>query len=434
MMNIRHFLTLALVALLPSLACAADVGVSSTTLFRFEQRAFPGFGKQTVAPATEYIGADMEKLGDGNLSFHMYGWGRVDLADRSTNEGTTDGDLAYGYLNYRFPKANSDVKAGRFFVREGVAVEQIDGVSARTDLRNGFALAIFSGAPVKLEGDENSKGNFIAGGRGSYRLKGMFELGVSGLHEGRVTLDPASGTKSDRQLVGGDVWLLPHRVIELNGHTFYNTATDGLAEHSYLIFIRPKKSLTVSGIYNEQRFRNYFTYSNIRSLFNPDNNGEEKSYGGAITWIVNAPLELSADYRRYNRFSAISNDNSGNSNRFGGEARVTLLDKKVRTGLSYHRSEGASGFNSYHELRGYGLYDNARYIASLDSIVQFYKDAIFNKNKAFEVIASLGYRILPELALSGEISYGQNPRFNDEVRGVVRLNYNYSYASKGAKK
>src|SRR5690349_24877151 len=123
MMKIRHFLTLALVTLLPSLACAADAVVSSTTLFRFEQRAFPGFSKQTVVPATEYLGADMEKLGDGNLSFHLYGWGRVDLADRSTSDGTTDGSLASGYLRYSFRTANSDVKAVRFFVREGAAVE-----------------------------------------------------------------------------------------------------------------------------------------------------------------------------------------------------------------------------------------------------------------------------------------------------------------------
>src|SRR6185369_13651680 len=196
-----NFLALTLVTLIPSLAGAADLGMSSTTLFRFEQRAFPGFAKVTAAPATEFLRADLEKIGDGNLSLHLYGWERLDLADRSTSEKSNDGDLTYGYLDYRFPTANAQIKAGRFFVNEGVAAEQIDGVSARADLRKGFTLAMFGGAPVKLDRDSKSKGDYIAGGRGSYRLKGLLELGVSGLYEGGVTLNTATNTKDTRQLV-----------------------------------------------------------------------------------------------------------------------------------------------------------------------------------------------------------------------------------------
>lgn len=430
MKNALCCLTLVIASLIPSLACAADPGVGGTTLFRFEQRSFPGFDKQTVVPATQFLGADL----GGNLSFHLYGWGRVDLADRSTSGGDTAGDLTYGYLSYRFPTANGAIKAGRFFINEGVAAEQIDGISARADLQRGFTLSLFGGAPVQLDRDSKGKGEYIAGGRGSYRLAGILELGVSGLHEGRVTLDAASGTKDDRQLVGGDIWFSPHRVIELNGRSSYNVATEGIAEHSYHLVFRPHKAFSLSGLYNEQNFKDYFTYSNLRSLFNPDNDGELKSYGGAVTWLVAAPLELTADYRRYNRSSSESTDNNGNSNRYGGEVRLTLLDRKVRSGLSYHRSDGASSFNSYHEVRGYGLYDSTRYIASIDAIAQFYKNSIFNEKEAFEVIASTGYRFLPELALSGDLSYSQNPRLTDELRGVLRLTFNYTAAGKGAKK
>ena len=434
MMKSVSCLVLSLLVLLPAIACAAELGVDTATFFRFEQRAFPGFAKQTVVPATEFLGVDVEKAGDGNLSFHLYGWGRVDLADRSTDEGTTDGLLSYAYLSYRFPKANGEIKGGRFFVKEGVAAEQLDGVSVRSDLRNGFTLVMFGGAPVKLDRDDRSKGDYLVGGRGSYRLKGVLELGVSGVHEGGVTIDPASGAKDDRQLVGGDIWLFPHPVIELNGHTFYNAATSGLAEHNYLLSIRPHKAFTISGVYNEDHFKNYFTFSNLRSLFNPDDGGELKSYGGGVTWVVASPVEVNADYRRYNRNGSVSTDSNGNSDRYGGEVRLALLDKKFRSGLSYHRSDGASSFNSYDEVRGYGLYDAARYVTSLDVITQFYRNTIFGKSAAFEVIGSAGYRILPELAFSGEISYGQNPRLTEEVRGLLRLTYNYAYASKGAKK
>lgn len=420
--------------ILPAPVRGAEMGVNSTTLIRIEQRAFPGLARQTLVPATEFIGADMEKLGDGNLSFHLYGWGRADLTDRSTSGGTTDGDLAHGYLKYRFPTANREIRAGRIFVREGVAIEPIDGVSARADLKSGLTLALFGGVPVRLDREGDGKGDYIAGGRGGYRLGGLLELGVSGLHEGGITPDPAGGTGSDRQLVGGDIWALPHPVIELNGHTYYNAATDGLAEHSYLVAVRPHGSLTVSGSYNEVRFRNFFANSTIRSLFNPDTNGEQRSYGGRVTWLYSAPLEVSVDYRRRNRSGASGGTAHGNSHRFGGELRLTLLYKQLRSGLSYHRGDGAGGFNSYHELRGYGLYDAGPWVASLDVIAQIYGNAVFNRKEALEVIASAGYRLLAELALSGEIIYASNPRLDDEVRGVLRLTYNYAYTGKGAKK
>lgn len=235
-------------------------------------------------------------------------------------------------------------------------------------------------------------------------------------------------------MVGGDIWLFPVRFIELNGHTFYNAATGGLAEHSYLVSIRPIRAITISGTYDEQHFKNFFTFSNIRSLFNPNNGGESKSYGGSVSWVVATPLEITADYRRYNRLSNVVTDNNGNSNRYGGEVRLTMLDRKVRSGLSYHRTDGASGFNSYHEVRGYGLYDAGHYTMSIDAIAQFYKNSIYTRHNACEVIGSAGYRVLPELVVSGDLSYGQNPQFNDELRGVLRLTYNYNSASKGAKK
>ena len=436
MKKFGHFLCLAIL-FLPSIASAADWGVNSATLLRFEKRAVPGFPKRTLIPATQFVGVDLEKIGDGNLSLHLYGWGRVDLADRSTAGGATDGDLAYAYISYRFPTANGEIKAGRFIVKEGVAVEQVDGVAARALLMKGFSISLFGGAPVRLDMTEKNKGDYIVGGRAGFRLAGILELGLSGLHEGGVRLDPDRGVTDDRQMVGGDIWFSPVRFIDLNGHTYYNAATGGLAEHSYLLGIRPLKPLSIFASYDEQHFRNFFTYSNIRSLFNPDNGGELKSYGGGVTWAVTAPLEVTADYRRYNRASNVNNlfntDSNGNSNRYGVGARLTLFDKKVRTGLFWHRADGASGFNSYHEVRGYGLYDSGRYVTSLDAIGQFYRNGIFGRREAYEVIGSAGYRILSELLLSGELSYGRNPQFSDELRGVLRISYNYNSANKGAK-
>lgn len=429
--------------LLPALAYAVDTEATGTTILRFEERSVPGFEKQKAVPATQFVGVDVDKIGGGNLSLHLFGWGRVDLADRSTDERTTDGNLTYGYLLYRLPKANGQVKAGRFFIYEGAAAEQIDGVSARADLARGFALALFAGAPVRLDRANDNRGDYIGGGRLSYRLPGILELGVSALHEGGVdtggTIAAATGTKTDvknyRQLVGGDIWLSPHRMVELNGHTFYSTATEGIAEHGYLVTVRPLNVLSVSGTYDEARFRHYFATTGFprtgpNSLFNPETGDKIRSYGISATWIIARPVEVTADYKRYN----YQRDGHGNAARYGGEARLLLLDNKVRAGLSYHRTDNeASGVNSYHEVRGYGLYNAGRYFASADLIVHFYDDTIYSKDTAYELAASAGYRIMPNLTLSGDLSYGENPRLTTEVRGLVKLTYNFTSESKGAR-
>lgn len=418
---------------IPSLSHALDVRGNSTSIIRFEERAFPGFDKKTVIPATEFIGADLDKIGIDELSFHFYGWGRVDLADKSTAEGDTDGDLSYAYLLYRAPKANGQVKLGRFYVYEGVAAEQLDGVGGRVDLPAGFALSLYGGAPVKLD-QNNNKGDALVGGRVGYRLPSVLEVGASMLYEKRSTTGVSTDLKDYRGLFGGDIWFSPIRIVEVRGHTYYNHATGGVAEHGYRASFTPVKGLAITGEYNENRFKNYFASTNLRSLFNPDNGGELKTYGGSVSMSIAKPLEITADYRRYNRSSDVSTDNNGNSNRYGGEVRVSLLGNKSRSGLSYHRSDGASGFNSYHEVRGYTLYDARRYLASLDGIAHFYKNSINNKDRAYELIGSFGYKFSPELVLSGDLSYGQNPRLNDDLRGLIRVTYNFNYDTKGAKK
>ena len=133
-------------------------------------------------PGTQFLGMDATGLGDENLSLHLYGWGRYDFDDKSFNDKRQDGELNYGYLRYRFPKANGEVKAGRLFVAEGVAsFEQMDGLAARADLAGNLTLSVYGGAPVRFIND--NKGDFLGGGRLAYRVPSILEIGVSSLYE-----------------------------------------------------------------------------------------------------------------------------------------------------------------------------------------------------------------------------------------------------------
>lgn len=422
---------------LPVTAFSAEISVDSTTIMRFEQRDVTGASKQNYAPITQFLGLDADKLADGNLSIHLNGWGRYDLSDKSYNNDSAGGSFTYGYLQYRFKNANADVRAGRFFVHEGVANEQVDGVSVRSDLPLGFGISAFGGATVHTKHlygeDSDGKGNGLFGGRANYRYKGFLELGVSGVYEGDAPT--MSGvTNGNHRLVGGDIWLSPHKMVQFMGHTNYNPETKGVAEHSYLLNIKPVSSLTLSGQFNEQRADSYYNSSALFTnmpTYNPADNS--RTIGASASYEVSKSADVSADYKHYTR-------DIGSADRYGADLKLTLLNNTFRSGLGYHYLRADQGFaisgtnsSSYHELRCYALHDTKTYFASLDVIDYIFTEKVKNEKSAWEVSASLGYHITPALAASGDISYGRNPDYSDETKGLIRLTYNMSYKSKGEK-
>jgi hypothetical protein len=416
---------------------SAEISVDATSIVRFEQRDDTGVNKKDIIPATQFLGLDAANLADGNLSLHAYGWGRGDIGDKSFNSDQFAGSLTYGYLQYRLKAANADVRAGRFFVHEGIVNEQIDGASVRTDLPLGFGFSAFGGANVHTKkllnenSDGKGEGNF--GGRVNYRYKGVLELGASGQYETNAPTLINYPTVNHR-LVGGDVWFSPHKSVELMGHTSYNTVTKGVAEHSYLMNVKPLQHLVLTGEFNEHRERNYLyswtTFSG--SALNPSE--RSRSLGGSASYGFSKAVEVAADYKHYTR-------EIGNADRYGADVKFSLLDNTVRSGLGYHYLRAGKEFAingtpnaSFHELRGYIMHDTKTYFAAVDAIGYIFKEKVYNEKAAWEATISLGYHITPDLAASGDISYGRNPQFTEETKGLVRLTYNMAFDSKGGKK
>ncbi len=438
--------------LMPAGALAADFGTYGTTLFRFQQQSAPGSPKKNLAPATQYLGVDAGGIADGNLSFHFYGWGRLDLADRSPVNGEKDGDASYGYLEYRFPKANAQIKAGRFFVVEGVANEQIDGISFRSDLLEkyaGLAISLYVGAPAAMDVERDERGSYLAGARLSYNLAGKGEIGISTLHAGKSASQQVVGgttlqtVEDQRQLVGGDIWLAPVSMMELNGRTSYNSATSSIAEHDYTLTLKPARTVTATVSFAERRMKGLYSGTNLPFLFDQFAGDKVRTYGGSVSVSVAKPLVLTADYRHTRR------DTYGSSDRFGVAARASLDRIKATSGISYHYIDAADVKNTtgavipsygltHHELRGWLLHEHGKHSVTLDAIGYFYNDKanpnLNRKSASYELIASTGYRILPNLTVSGDVSYGANPLYDNEFKGVVRAEYSFGVASKGGNK
>jgi len=430
---------------LPVAAFSAEVSVDATSIVRFEQRADQGTSKKDIVPATQFLGLDVDKLADGNLSLHVYGWGRGDIRDKSYNSDVATGSLTYGYLQYRFNRS-SDVRLGRFFVHEGIVNEHVDGLNVRSELPLGLGFSAFGGANVhtkKLLNENNDgKGEAVFGGRINYRYKGMLELGASGVYETKAPLLTSMlddgitlrYTNSNRRLVGGDVWFSPFQMVEMMGHTSYNTETKGVAEHSYLLNVKPVRHLVLTGEFNEQRERNnlYSWTMFSGAALNPSE--KSRSIGGSASYEFSKAVEVAADYKHYKR-------DIGNADRYGADIKFSFLNNSVRSGIGYHYLRAGKEFAisgipsaSYHELRAYALHDTKTYFAAVDVLDYIFKDRVYNEKSAWEAMASLGYHITRELAVSGDFSYGRNPEFIEEIKGLARMTYNMTFDSKGGMK
>ena len=131
----------------------------------------------------------------------------------------------------------------------------------------------------------------------------------------------------------------------------------------------------------------------------------------------------------------------GKADRYGADVRLRFLDNSFRSGIGYHYLSAGSGFaiganaaGSYHELHAYTLHDTKSYFAAADIIDYIFVDKIYGKKTALEGTLSLGYHFSTALALSADISYGMNPEFTEETKGLVRLTYNTTFAGNGGKK
>lgn len=449
-----------LATLLTATAGAQDVSVYGTTMAQMTKQ--DGFDKNTFAPATQFLGIDATGLGTEALSLHLFGWGRVDLADQSQVDGKSGGDLTFGYVKYRFAEANAELKAGRFGIYQGAGFEQVDGVSGRADLKHGFTVSFFAGKPVIYDGgltgaaraDYRFQRDFVFGGRLGMRISKFGELGVAYLQDGTspaMRLPIPSANDYTRRHLSADLRFVPVAVLDFSGRTVWdvaphpvtlNVATPSrIAEHDYTAALKLAPGFVLTGNFLERNYNAYYAGTNMPSLFRQRETGKFRGYGGSLMIGPAEGLQLTADLRTTKRHEL------GETNRIGGDVRWSGFDSKAQSGLALHRIKA---FNvkrldrltptyglSHWESRFWAMFESGRYSFSLDSIRQSFDDTtnpnLNGEKVAFEVVGSVGARITPNVKVSGDLSYGTNPMFQKEVRGLLRAEYRFAMARKGGK-
>lgn len=445
---------LSLLALMGGPLSAAEVEVNATTLARYWTQEVPGLEAVRYAPLTQFVGVDARNLGEGAWSLHLFGWGQSDLADPSHPEGKGQGDLTYGYLQYRAPKANAEVKLGRFTAQGAAGLEMVDGFSARADLRGGFTVAVFGGKPVVYDAATAPPAEdraFMGGARLAWRSLKFGEIGVSYLRDGEAP-DPAQPALADRsrELYGADFRLAPHATLEVNGRVLYRRrpedgatqAEANLAGQDYGLSWKVTPAVQVSGSYVERDFREYFAGTNLPSLFRRLETEKYKAHAGILVFGVGGSKQLSLEVRQTRR------EGNGDSTRVGAEFRGSSEALKLKSGVAYHRvtatdvplAGGTVAFYSlaHHEARVWVARDTGRFLVSLDVLAYRFDDAeapvLHGEPNAYLGVASAGWRPKETLTVSADLSYGINPLYEKEVRGLLRLEYRFTGSTKrGAK-
>jgi hypothetical protein len=447
-------------ALVAATGWSQEISVQGITIAQMWKQETPGFDKATYTPATQYLGIDATKLGTDKLSLHLFGWGHADLGDSSVLGGFKSGGyLSYGYLQYQFDKANAELKAGRFAVNQGTGFEQVDGVSARADLRGGFTLSGFYGLPVLYrtvdslsQADYKFQRDVIFGSRLGWRSTKGLELGLSYLQDGAKAakdLHHPSATDYTRKQVGVDLAVTPTTSFDFRGRTVFDVAShrapaagvaepSKLAEHDYTATLKLGGAVAVSGTFVERNFFAYFAGTNLPSLFRQDERDLFRAWGGKVTWAAAPSVQVVADYRRTHR------ETYGDANRAGADVRMDFLEKTVLAGVGAHWVSVVDSklvdpltpyrSLSHREARAWVLVNKGKLSASLDGIVQVYDSGnpyVVGLRNVYEAVGSLGYQATSSLKVSGDLAFGSNPVSKHETRGLLKAEYRFGVGKKG---
>lgn len=394
---------IALLVLVPGNVPAASLAGSSNTYLQGRQELD---GKRLI-PLFEYL--DFNTQDSGPVSAHFGGWYRYDL-----NQQTTNKDVQYGYLSFKSTAANSMVNLGRIMVAEGVAAERVDGIYARTDLWSNFGVSAFGGSPVETEIDLPGN-NIIYGARLSHQYPGLYRIGISALKEEKNSED-------FRKEEGVDLWLRPVGKVELLGKSNYNMITKEWMEHSYVLVLGPFANLRLNTTASLINYKSFFTGATSAAFFfQPgviDPNEKVRTLGEEVSYGVTNNLNVSADY------NAFDYEIAGNAKKFGANIRYSVMNSGG-AGLSVHSTEGDTDLLKYMEYRVYGYKKVGKADITLDALDVAYKTARNNVKDAYSLTLAAAYEVKERLKVGADVEYAKNPDFKKDVRGFLKLNYQF---------
>jgi hypothetical protein len=85
--------------------------------------------------------------------------------------------------------------------------------------------------------------------------------------------------------------------------------------------------------------------------------------------------------------------------------------------------------NGCNDLRGFAVFSAGPLDLSLDALVTAYEEKIDGEDRALRIIGSAGWDITPLLSLSADLRLTRSPIYEEDVAGVLRLDYGHGVGS-----
>jgi hypothetical protein len=243
----------------------------------------------------------------------------------------------------------------------------------------------------------------------------LYRIGISALKEEKNNED-------FRKQEGVDLWLRPVSKVELMGKSNYNMITKEWMEHSYVLVLGPFANLRLNTTASLINYKSFFTGATSAAFFfQPgviDPNEKVRTLGEEVSYGVTNNLNVSLDY------NAFDYEIAGNAKKFGGNIRYSVMNSGG-AGLSVHSTEGDTDLLKYMEYRVYGYKKIGKADITLDALDVAYKTARNNVKDAYSVTLAATYEVKERLKVGADVEYAKNPDFNKDVRGFLKLNYQF---------
>jgi len=403
----------------PGWGAAGQLEVNSHSSLAFFERDTKTDNSLSLIPFYEYLGVNYVSDVEG-LSFHGYGWGRVNFGDDNYYQDESDGEILYGYLKYSLDKANASMMLGRQQLFSGVANASLDGLSMQAALGANFNISLYGGLPVALEDEEGISGDSILGGRISNYRSGLYELGVSY----KLVRNDSS---DNEEKLGLDVSLnLPHS-IGVNGFSTWNLLTDDWAEHSYEMQLQAG-SFQVRPFLQLFQYDNYF--SNSKESPNPfkflAGTGEELTIIGAeVDWFGTETYEVNLKAKN------IDYDLSGDASQYFSGTLIKHLEDMCQVGLELGVMAGDTSFNDYLIGRAFVYWDRLPEafpleFVSTDLVFVNYREDIYGQSNSTFISLGSGKTFFDKaLAMKFSLDYSKDPYFDNDFS--VKLVAEYTF-------
>jgi len=350
-----------------------------------------------------------------NLSFHAYGWARNDFASSGYFQDTAEGELLYGYLQYRQPTANFNLKVGRQPVFGFTANDAVDGLLLSSDILPFLSGEVFAGQSVSLASVNGRSGDFTAGGRINIHQKSRYETGFYYRYlENR--------SQKDEEEAGFDISFILRNNFSILGRSEWNLITKGVNEHSYEALITTA-SITI------KPFFNYFTYEN--SFAPEDNNASPFRFlvdtmevitraGVDGAYLLNDTVSLGAKFVHYNY--KIRNNTA--------QYISGLAEWKYRPlseiGFELGFMNSPSIDEGYILGRTYIYHDLKNKFLTADLVYVRYEKGTRRKDYSLLASAGAGIKLFKNhLEIKASVDYSVDPFFDNDFRGLVSFTYRF---------